>query len=220
MAEKEIKEFGGEKQNLEIQRAIAEKMAKKFADGKYDEIKRDIGVLLHSSNRIKQLYERWELEVVKRLIQELGVHEELNRLSHERAKDLGRARMFAKDMMKKSPLMYGKEKEMDKIADDIKKYTRTFGEAAGGKLRDSEDLKRKVQFIIEEDIKKSKKKLSSKNLDYLKEQVIEFMRTDGEGIFRESEVFRGNPAGAKKLAQEIIILAGRKIEDIKAKLGK
>jgi hypothetical protein len=188
-----------------------------MSKGDYEELKKDIKYLIFYSSRIKQLYERWELNVINALFDELNIHEKINKLNMERAKEVGGAKRLAKYVSKKVGL-FSREKEMDKIIEDIIKYTKTFGETKSGALRDGDDLKRKIPDIIEGELKG--KKVNHKNLDYLKEKIDSFIRNDGLKIFLSSTTMKGRGSDARRLADEIATIVTKKIENIKSTIKK
>ena len=216
---KGVREFGGEKEHLDMNNKIIEKIPQKLGEGKYEELRKDMKELLANSKNIAVLYTTWEKVIIKVLTEELRIQEEFDKLGQERAKELAGMRKIARDMIKKVPGAYGKEKEMDNIIRDVIKYTRTFGETRGGKLRNQEDLQRKIQFITEEEIKKSKKKLTENNLEYLKEKLNSFIKTEGARIFEKSTLF-GDAGEARKFAETLSITVTRKIEEMKRKLKR
>ncbi|MBW2992644.1 hypothetical protein KY345_05495 [Candidatus Woesearchaeota archaeon] len=217
---KGVHEFAGEKENIDTNNKIIKEIPGKLGHGKYDEIKGDIQEMIVNSNNIAGLYKKWELVIIKVLIDELKIQEEFAKLGRERIKELGGASKLAKDIMKRSPVFYGKEKEMDSIADDIKRYTKTFGVRKKGKLRDEEDLKEKIQFIIEEGISKSKKKLNVHNLDYLRDKINSFLRIEGARIFMESEIFKGRGGEVRRFSEVLATMVTKKIENMKGRLKK
>lgn len=221
---KGVREFEGEKENIQINDKILEKIPGKLGHGKYDELKQDMAELILNSNNISGLYKKWELIVVKALFDELKIQDQFNKSSQGRVNEVGGADNLAKKIAKKVPGLYGKEKEIDKIANDVKKYTKTFGarrrDWSSGQqvLRDQENLKKKLPYIIIEEITKSKKKINLNNIGYLQDKIASFMRGEGLRIFSESEIFRNKTGEARKFAEELINVIAEKINEIKGQL--